>query len=119
VDYREALHVLSQQIGEIEAIDAHTHINSSHMAARGLHDVMLYHMVISELYAAGCPSGQRLSENPDDGEAAGRIEEAIPLLEHIQNTSCYWLMRTILADLYGWKERITLTTSRPTCIIPW
>jgi len=108
----EAFRVLSRQIGEIEAIDAHTHINSSHMAARGLHDVMLYHMVISELYAAGCPSGQRLSEDPDDDEAAGRIEEAIPLLEHIRNTSCYWLMRTILADLYGWKERITLSNWR-------
>lgn len=73
MDYRKSVGVLSQQIGEIEAIDAHTHINSSHMAARGLHDVMLYHMVISDLYAAGYPSGQRLSENPDDDEAASRI----------------------------------------------
>lgn len=103
-----AFRVLSWQIGEIEAIDAHTHIDSSHMAARGLHDVMLYHMVISDLYAAGCPSGHRLPENPDDDEAASRIEEAIPLLEYIQNTSCYWLMRTILSDLYEWNERITL-----------
>lgn len=104
----EAFLALGRQVAEIEAIDAHTHINSSHMAARGLHDVMLYHMVISELYAAGCPSGHRLSEDPDDNEASGRIEEAIPLLEHIQNTSCYWLMRTILSDLYEWKERIAL-----------
>jgi glucuronate isomerase len=107
MDYRKAFGVLSRQIGGIEAIDAHTHVNSSHMAARGLHDMMLYHMVISDLYAAGCPSGERLSENPDDEEAAGRIEEAIPWLEHIQNTSCYWLMRTILVDLYGWKDPIT------------
>jgi len=69
MDYREGFHILSQQVTEIEAVDAHTHINSSHMAARGLHDVMLNHMVISELYAAGCPSGQRLSEDPDDDEA--------------------------------------------------
>jgi glucuronate isomerase len=112
MDYRESFGVLSKQINEIEAIDAHTHINSSHMAARGLHDVMLYHMVVSDLYAAGCPSGQRLSENPDDEEAAGRIEEAIPVLEHIQNTSCYWLMRKILSDLYEWKDRITLENWR-------
>ncbi len=108
MDYREAFGILSRQIGEIEAVDAHTHINASHMTARGLHDVMLYHMVISDLYAAGCPSGHRLSEDPDADEAGHRIEEAIPLLEHIQNTSCYWLMRTILSDLYDWKERITL-----------
>jgi glucuronate isomerase len=107
MDYREAFPILTQQIGRIEAIDAHTHINSAHMAARGLHDVMLYHMMISELYAAGCPSGQRLSEDPDTAEVTQRIEEAIPLLEHIQNTSCHWLLRTILADLYEWQEPIT------------
>ncbi len=108
MDDREAFCVLSRQVGEIEAIDAHTHINAAHLTARGLHDVMLYHMVISDLYAAGCASGGRLSEDPDANETAHRIEEAIPLLEHIQNTSCYWLMRTILADLYEWKEPVTL-----------
>ena len=87
MDRSKTFNLLSKHIGDIEAIDAHTHVNSSHMAARGLHDIMLYHMVISDLYAAGCPSGRRLSEDPDEEEAAGRIEEAIPLLEHIQNTS--------------------------------
>lgn len=108
MDRSETFKLLCKRIGDIEAIDAHTHINSSHMAARGLHDILLYHMVISDLYAAGCPSGQRLSEDPDEEEAAGRIEEAIPLLEHIQNTSCYWLMRTILSDLYDWNQTLTL-----------
>ena len=107
MDRSKTFNLLSKDIGDIEAIDAHTHVNSSHMAARGLHDIMLYHMVISDLYAAGCPSGRRLSEDPDEEEAAGRIEEAIPLLEHIQNTSCYWLMRTILSDLYDWNQTIT------------
>ena len=100
--------ILSRQIGEIEAIDAHTHVNSSHIAARGLHDILLYHMIVSDLYAAGRPSGRRLSDDPDEDEAAARIEEAIPLLEHVQNTSCYWLTRTILSDLYDWNELITL-----------
>jgi glucuronate isomerase len=108
MDYREIFAMLRQPIYEIEAIDAHTHINAAHLAARGLHDVLLYHMVISDLYAAGCPSGRRPSEDPDAAEAAHRIEEAIPWLEHIQNTSCSWLMRTILADLYEWREPITL-----------
>ncbi|MBP7051280.1 MAG: hypothetical protein KBE65_09715 [Phycisphaerae bacterium] len=108
MDHSEVFSLLCRQIDEIEAIDAHTHINSSHLAARGLHDVMLYHMAISDLYAAGCPSGARLSDDPDDEEAARRIEEAIPFLEHIQNTSCCWLMRTILSDLYEWKEPIIL-----------
>lgn len=38
---------LSKQIGEIGAIDVHTHISSSHMAAMGLHDILLYHMVVN------------------------------------------------------------------------
>jgi hypothetical protein len=35
MDYREAFRTLSQRVGEIEAVDAHTHINSSHLTARG------------------------------------------------------------------------------------
>ena len=65
MDHDKTFETLIEQIDEIEAIDAHTHINSSHMAARGLHDIMLYHMVVSDLYAAGCPSGHRLSDDPD------------------------------------------------------
>ena len=108
MDHGKTFKVLNEQISEIEAIDAHTHINSSHMAARGLHDIMLYHMVVSDLYAAGCPSGHRLSDDPDEDEVDARIKEAMPLLENIQNTSCFWLMRTILSDLYDWNELITL-----------
>ena len=92
----------------IPAIDAHTHLDAGHLSARGLHDIILYHMVVSELYSAGCPSGGRLSEQPDEKEKTSRIEEAIPYLEHIRNTSCYWLMRTILCDLYEWDEPVTL-----------
>jgi len=107
MDHDKTFNILIRQIGEIEAIDAHTHINSAHMAARGLHDIMLYHMVVSDLYAAGCQSGHRLSDDPDEEEVTTRLKEAIPLLEHIQNTSCFWLMRTILSDLYDWNEFIT------------
>jgi hypothetical protein len=118
MDHSKTFNILSKQIGEIEAIDTHTHISSSHMAARGLHDIMLYHMVVSDLYAAGCPSGQRLSDDPDHDEKTCRIEEAVPYLEHAQNTSCYWLMRTILSELYGWDKPITISNwhKLDTCI---
>lgn len=112
MEYSKTLKMLSKQVGQIEAVDTHTHIISSHMAARGLHDILLYHMLVSDLYAAGCASGWRLSADPDEDEAAARIEEAIPHLEHILNTSCYWLMRTILSDLYDWNELITLRNWR-------
>jgi hypothetical protein len=44
---------------------------------------MLYHMLVSDLYGAGCPSGARLTEFPnwpDQAEAHSRIEEALPYL---------------------------------------
>ena len=101
-------------VAELEAalceqpmFDVHTHIDAGHLTARGLHDVLLYHMVISDLYAAGCPDGGRLSEWPDEAEASGRIEQAIGHLPQIRNTSCAWGVRTILRDLYGWDEPLT------------
>lgn len=91
-------------------LDSHTHLTGGRLGARGLHDVLLYHMVVSDLYAAGCPSGARLTEYPGwptRQEAHARLREAIPFLPHIQNTSCFWGVRIILRDLYGWSEPIT------------
>lgn len=91
-------------------LDAHTHLTGGRMAARGLHDVLLYHMVISDLYAAGCPSGARLTEYPGfptREEAHSRLREAVPYLPKIQNTSCFWGLRIILRDLYQWDQPIT------------
>ena len=48
----DVLTVLTETINAISAIDAHTHLDASHLSARGLHDIMLYHMVVSELYTA-------------------------------------------------------------------
>lgn len=103
---------LLSEINKIQGIDCHTHLDSSHLAARGLHDIMLYHMVISELYSSGCPNGVRLSDDPDENEKTLRMEQAIPYLDNIRNSSCYWMMRTILKDLYEWEEKITLDNWR-------
>ncbi|HRI89303.1 MAG TPA: hypothetical protein PK869_13605, partial [Candidatus Hydrogenedentes bacterium] len=61
-------------------MDPHTHIDASHLTARGLYDILLYHMSVSDLYAAGCPDGARLSETPSDEESRFRLERAIPFL---------------------------------------
>ena len=108
----DIVNTLLKEINAMPAVDVHTHLDSAHLSARGLHDIMLYHMVISDLYSAGCPDGVRLSENPDEEEKTRRIERAIGYLECIKNTSCYWLMRTILSDLYGWEEPVTLDNWR-------
>lgn len=101
---------LEQALAEVPVLDIHTHLVGGRLGARGLHDVLLYHMVISDLYSAGCPSGARLTEYPawpSDAEAHKRIQEALPYLKFIHNTSSSWGVRLILRDLYGWQEPIT------------
>lgn len=96
----------------IPTIDMHTHVDADHLTARGLDDILLYHMVNSEFYTAGCVDGSRLDENPSEEERIRRLEQAIPLIPAIQNTSGYWGVRVILRDLYGWEEPVTLENWR-------
>ena len=101
---------LEEALGAVPLIDVHTHLVGGKLSARGLHDVLLYHMGISELYAAGCPSGSRLTEYPGwpgVEEAHARLEEAVPFLPKVRNTSTSWGARIILADLYGWTDPVT------------
>ena len=101
---------LEQALAELPVLDAHTHLVGGKLGARGLHDVLLYHMLVSDLYPAGCPSGARLTEYPrwpTQEEAHRRIQEALPFLPHIRNTSMFWGLRLILRDLYNWHEPIT------------
>lgn len=106
----DVLEELSGRIAALPMLDAHTHLVGGKLGARGLHDILLYHMVISDLYGAGCPSGNRLSQYPlwaDREEAHARIREAVPHLRHIRNTSMYWGLRILLADLYEWHDDIS------------
>jgi len=104
---RKITRTLEEALAEQPLLDVHTHLDVTHPTARGLHDLLLYHMVISDLYSAGCPDGNRLSEWPDDAEAHNRLERAVPFVPAIRNTSCFWGLRIILNDLYGWSEPIT------------
>ena len=98
---------LEEGLREIPLLDIHTHLDAAHLTARGLHDVLLYHMIVSDLSSAGCPCRARLSEDPDEDEAQARLIEAIPYVPFVRNTSGYWGVRIILRDLYGWREPIT------------
>jgi hypothetical protein len=100
---------LESALADLPILDIHTHLVGGKLAARGLHDILLYHMVVSDFYAAGCPTGARLTQFPGwptREEAAARIEEVLPYLSHIRNTSSFWGVRIILRDLYGWTAEI-------------
>jgi hypothetical protein len=105
------VHSLEEGLAQIPVLDVHTHLCGPKLGARGLHDILLYHMIVSDLYSAGCPSGARLTQFPNwasKEEARHRIVEALPYLNRIQNTSGWWGVRLILRDLYNWHEPITL-----------
>jgi glucuronate isomerase len=106
---------LEEALAEVPVLDIHTHLVGGRLGARGLHDVLLYHMAVSDLYAAGCPTGARLTQYPgwpSRQEAEARIQEALPYLGHVRNTSSSWGVRLILNDLYGWREPITADNCR-------
>jgi hypothetical protein len=101
---------LEEALAELPMFDVHTHLVDGHLGARGLHDILLYHMVASDLYAAGCPSGARLTQfpgSPTQEEAHRRLTEAIPYVPLVRSTSCSWGVRMILRDLYNWTEPVT------------
>ncbi|MHB9023774.1 MAG: hypothetical protein ACYC7E_06295 [Armatimonadota bacterium] len=101
---------LFNDLCDIPILDAHTHLIGGNLGAQGLHDILLYHMIISDLYAAGCPNGARLTQFPgasDLVEAHARIREALPYLGKIVNTSMFWGLRLLLRELYDWDEEIT------------
>jgi hypothetical protein len=93
----------------VPKIDIHTHLQPSRLMARGLDDILLYHMVNSELYSSGYPYGERVPEDRDESLAVTRLEKALPYLREIRNTSLYRMLKMILKDMYGWKAEITPT----------
>ena len=101
------LNELEQALESFPWMDPHTHIDAAHLSARGLDDILLYHMSVSDLYAAGCPSGARVDEDRNPAEARRRVLEALPYLSKTRNTSTAWGIRIILSDLYGWNEPVT------------
>ena len=47
-----SIKVIEEALAEVPMLDIHTHLIGGRLGARGLHDLLLYHMVISDLYAA-------------------------------------------------------------------
>jgi len=110
MDLTRCIETLDQALAGLPILDAHTHLVGGQLGAKGLHDVLLYHMAVSDLYAAGCPSGERLTQYPgwpDRAETWRRISEAIPFLPRVRHTSISWGIRIVLQELYGWTDEVT------------
>ena len=103
------MQTVEDALAELPMFDVHTHLTCGSLAARGAHDILLYHMVVSDLYSAGCPDGARLTEFPGvltDEEAHHRLERAVPYFRRTFNTSTSWMLRRILRDLYDWDDPV-------------
>jgi len=98
---------IEEGLASFSWMDPHTHVDADHLTARGLDDILLYHMVVSDLYAAGCPSGSRLDEDRSPETGRARILEALPYLARTRNTFLSWGLHTILIDLYNWREPLS------------
>ena len=88
-------HLVEEALAEVPVLDIHTHLVGGKLGARGLHDILLYHMVISDLYAAGCPNGARLTQFP---AAKGAESEAIAVFlrdEFLKNDSDFEKRNTL------------------------
>ena len=104
-------------LGSVPKIDIHTHLSADRLMARGLDDLLLYHMLNTELYAASHlegehPDGARVPEDRTEALALARIEPAVRALPRIRNTSLSWVFRRIIADLYDWKGELDSTNWR-------
>ncbi|GMU91135.1 MAG: hypothetical protein AMXMBFR4_01930 [Candidatus Hydrogenedentota bacterium] len=110
-----AVHVreMEEALAAFPWMDPHTHLDAAHLSARGLDDILLYHLCVSELYAAGCPNGARVPEDRTEEEAERRIVEAAPFLPKGRNTAMAWGIRIILRDLYGWDEPAACSATPP------
>ena len=71
---------MPERVYQVPVFDIHTHLIGGELGAKGLHEILLYHMGVSDLYSAGCPSGARLTQYP------GRptIDEALLGMEKSQ-----------------------------------
>src|SRR5574340_482668 len=104
MDFAQALQA---ELDSAPVVDPHTHLRASRPEADNLADLVLYHHVWVELVSAGMPITATTKaglphELADPGmEPVARVRAALPYLRHLRSTTSGYLLRTLLADLYG------------------
>ena len=98
---------LKAELDSVSVVDPHSHLRPDRPQADTLADLVLYHHVWIELVSAGMPTTAATRaglphELADPGMAPeDRLKAALPYLPEIANTTCGWMLRTLLADLCG------------------
>jgi len=92
---------LLEEIDRIPMVDIHSHIRADSPAASDLSDIALYHCIRTELESGG--AGPAVLDTDD---AKKRVLRAAEQMHLIANTTTYWCLTQILADLYGSEESL-------------
>ncbi len=100
---RDELH---QALCEMPVLDIHTHLHRDRMAARGLHEVVFYHMQMYVMRGAGVTESKMWPEQPCI-EAGLPFDEWVDAWPKVRHTGFGWILRTILRDLYEFDEPVT------------
>jgi hypothetical protein len=97
---------LHEAIRELPVIDVHSHVNLDHIAARGLTEVLCYHMVMHPMRSAAY-DGSSLpgAHQAEDREALlAQWFERWPMVE---STGFGWILKQILSGLYEFEGPLT------------
>jgi glucuronate isomerase len=97
---------LLKAIGDLPAIDVHSHLNRDRLAASDPGAILFYHMLMYGLRSSG------LAEDKlwPDGQMHGRgrpYEDFLAYWPSVATTGFGWILRTILRDLYEFDEPLT------------
>ena len=98
---------LFEEIRALPAIDVHSHMNRDHLAAKDAGALLFYHMIMYGLRSSGLAEDRLWPDAAMHGR--GRpYEEFVEHWPSVEGTGFGWILRTILRDLYGFDEPLTV-----------
>jgi glucuronate isomerase len=98
---KESFSELCEFVNTVPMIDIHSHIDASHPHAGSPRDILFYHYIVTELRSAGMPLELISPDLPVDDA----VENVLPFLPLIKNTSTFWYFVRMLKELYGFEDQ--------------
>jgi hypothetical protein len=102
--YREML----SEIEKIPVIDVHSHLCRDQLAVSHPAQVLLYHMLVYELCAAGASEDVSAPWRGPEEDPEEALQKCLPYFSRLSNTGFGWCLGTILRDLYEFDEPVSL-----------